>query len=69
MKQSFKAPNQPIRSITLKVTEDFQTVRDLLTKNSSSNMTYNQTVAHLCHFYLIQTQQTNKPCTVWRHPQ
>jgi hypothetical protein len=65
MKQSNKAPNQPIKKITLTLTDDFLAVRELLTKASNSHMTYNQTITHLCQFYLIRTHQAKQPCTVW----
>jgi hypothetical protein len=57
------------KRITLPITEEIDSVRNTLTKNTGVKMTYNQTITYLIHFYLSRTQQPGAPRTVWRHPE
>tara|TARA_R110000868_G_scaffold45456_1_gene150978 strand:- start:74 stop:262 length:189 start_codon:yes stop_codon:yes gene_type:complete len=57
------------KRITLPVTEDIDSVRNMLTNNTGVKMTYNQTINYLIHFYLSRTQQPGAPRTQWRHQQ
>jgi hypothetical protein len=58
------------KRITLPVSEEIETIREQLTKDTGIKMTYNQVIDFLIHFYMVRAHQPLlhiPPRTEWRN--